>query len=88
MPLPDFGFLLFRLRLVLGLAGWARFSHARGLELSLSWPEDGMDGSLPPTHHHLLTPFPTSSVAVCPSPYPKFFISSTAIRPLSMRQLK
>ena len=38
--------------------------------------------------HHFLIPFPISSVAVCPSPYPKFFISSGAIRPLSMRQLR
>jgi hypothetical protein len=45
MSLPGFGWLSFRLVLVLGLAGWARFSHARGLELqSLSGPGDGMDG--------------------------------------------
>jgi hypothetical protein len=37
---------------------------------------------------HFFLPFPTSSVTVCPSPYPKFFISSCAIKPLSMRQFR
>jgi hypothetical protein len=43
---------------------------------------------IPPNPYHFFLPFPTSSVTVWPSAYPKFFISSGAISPLSMRQFR
>jgi hypothetical protein len=51
-------------------------------------PNSTHQKSLPHKHPHFFLPFPTSSVTVWPSAYPKFFISSGAIKPLSMRQFR